>query len=200
MDDANHRMPLDERRRDANTYFLFLLVFILLFVIAASVTFQIFIWPLEKRTEPIYVELGTTVSTDPATYFDGASFSLAYVKIDPHEVRRNKVGLYNVYAKHGMETYTFRVIVRDTESPMITVPKHPVYLARDREYKVADIIETVYDQSGKTKLYAAVGDKTSSRVTFDTNGKHTQLRTAQAPHIAGEARYPEHRQSQAVKA
>jgi hypothetical protein len=173
MDDANHGMPKNERRQDANTYFLFLLVFILLFVIAASVLFQIFIWPLEKRTEPIYTELGTAVSTDPATYFDGAAFSLSYVRIDTTDVKRNKVGLYNVYAQHGMERYSFPVIVKDTEAPIITLPKHRVILARDKEYAVDDLVETVFDRSGKTKLYASINGRASSRVLLTHNGSET---------------------------
>lgn len=173
MDDANHGMPKNERRQDANTYFLFLLVFILLFVIAASVLFQIFIWPLEKRTEPIYTELGTAVSTDPATYFDGAAFSLSYVRIDTTDVKRNKVGLYNVYAQHGMERYSFPVIVKDTEAPIITLPKHRVILARGKEYAVDDLVETVFDRSGKTKLYASINGRASSRVLLTHNGSET---------------------------
>ncbi len=70
-------------------------------------------------TKETHLELGETMTTDPAYYLDGEPWIVALSHVDTSSVKK-AIGRYPVYIQHGFEKYTCYVTVTDTTAPVIT--------------------------------------------------------------------------------
>jgi len=67
----------------------------------------------------IHLEIGDTLSQEPADYLDGADWCVALSYVDTNSVKKTKVGRYPIYIYHGFYKYTCYVNVTDTLAPVV---------------------------------------------------------------------------------
>lgn len=65
-------------------------------------------------------EIGSTLSTDPDFYLDGADWCVALSYVDTSHVKQNSVGRYPIYIYHGLYKYTCYVNVIDSTAPVVS--------------------------------------------------------------------------------
>lgn len=132
---------------------LFLFAFILL---TAGCTFDFF-WSVELSEEKKIVELGDSVSTNPADYLEGNEWSLSYAIVDASKVDIGKTGRYSVQLVHGWEEYEVVVEITDTTAPVVELNDAPIYRQKGVTFPVSDLYKGVSDLSEKVTIKSSDG-------------------------------------------
>ena len=132
------------------------------------------VYRVECVQTTVVVELGETVSDNPADYFSGFDFAVKQGTVDIKHVNENRPGDYEIKLSHGWQRFRCRVTVQDTVAPQLLVSDKPIYLKNGAEYAAEDFVEAVEELSGKVSFEISrtdwnVWDET---VSFHQNGTY----------------------------
>lgn len=139
------------------------------------------LWKVTPLSDSFIVELGENVSLQPGDYFSGRAWSVEKAEIDLSEVVLTEPGSYSVYGYHGLETYTFTVIIQDTTPPEITEKTGVIYLQAGNEYTPYDLIDTVTDLSGNVDLWIEAEGQVTKILSYEDTGTYTVIVRATDP-------------------
>ena len=70
-------------------------------------------------TTELHLEIGDSLSKNPADYLDGDDWCVSLSYVDTSSVKKTKVGRYPIRIYHGLHQYTCYVNVTDTLAPVI---------------------------------------------------------------------------------
>ena len=122
--------------------------------------------------DDITIELGDTLSNDPAFYMEGPEITLTHSRVDLSGLNNMRVGDYTVRAGNIFAVFEYTVHVRDTVPPTImTEYTLDTVLETGREYDL-DVLQTVAsDLSGQTFLRFYYNDREIQSLYFDRMGR-----------------------------
>ena len=138
-------------------------------------------WKITPLSDSFVVELGDSVSAEPADYFAGKEWSVEKTEIDLSEIVLTEPGSYLAYGYHGFETYKFTVNIQDTTPPQITEKTGAIYLQAGKEYTPYDLIDTVTDISGNVDLQIEAEGQESKILSYQDTGTYTVIVRATDP-------------------
>lgn len=138
-------------------------------------------WQVTPLCDSFVVELGRNVSLDPNDYFAGREWSVEKAEIDISEVVLTEPGSYFVYGRHGLDTYTYTVLIQDTTPPEIKEKNGTIYLQAGIEYTPYDLIDRVTDISGSVDLRIQAEGQDSNTLTYEETGTYTAVVKATDP-------------------
>jgi hypothetical protein len=75
---------------------------------------------VEFVTKETHLEIGDTLSQNPADYLDGEDWCVSLSYVDINSVKKTKVGRYPIYIYHGLYKYICYVNVTDTLAPVVS--------------------------------------------------------------------------------
>lgn len=107
-----------------------------------------FVVPLNQVTSTMNVELGDVVSTDLNDYVSGFTPGFWVTNLDVSRVDTNQVGDYTATVKHGFQQFNYKVLVRDTTAPVLTLATDNIYLKKGQMYPANYFVEEIFDLSG----------------------------------------------------
>lgn len=107
---------------------------------------------VKQTTNNITVELGDEISTNPKDYLKGVPFVVKNSKVNLESVDETRTGVYTMVIKHFVQTFEVNVKIQDTTPPELVLVEGPVYIEKDTDYDVANLVAKTYDISGKVDL------------------------------------------------
>ena len=125
--------------------------------------------PLWKETT---IELGDTMSADPAYYIGGPELTLEHSWVDLSGLNNMKVGDYTVRAGNIFAVFEYTVHVRDTVPPgIMNTYTLDTVLEAGREYDLDILGVTASDLSGRTFLRFYYNDREIHSLCFEEMGR-----------------------------
>ena len=122
----------------------------------------------------MHLELGTSASTDAATYLNGAKWSVPLSYVDTSNVKKTKTGRYPIYIYHGFDTYTCYVNVTDTTPPNVscdiktkTITPGKIISVHSLGLKIEDysaIESTAFTNISSTHFYTGLPDEQTEQL------------------------------------
>ncbi|MBQ4481716.1 MAG: DUF5011 domain-containing protein [Lachnospiraceae bacterium] len=123
--------------------------------------------------EEMTIELGDRIIRDPAYYVEGRQWTIDHTVIDVSRANNVQVGDYEVKAINPFAEYIFRIHVRDTRAPALTIGESSRTVLKVKETYGMDVIGArAYDLSGYAVIKYVYNGQEVHELCFDEAGRY----------------------------